>query len=394
MATLDVARPLRKATVNRGENTPQHALGISSESRQKANQGALLMRKPDKNDLGDDMMGFSRRSLLKTTAASAVLGGLGAPFVARAQQAEFSYKFANNLPDTHPLNSRAREMAAAIKTETNGRFDLQIFPNNQLGADTDVLSQLRSGGVEFFTMSGLILATLVPAASINGMGFAFPDYPTVWKAMDGDLGAYVRKEVAKANIIAFEKIWDNGFRQTTSSTKPITGPADYKGFKIRVPVSPLWTSMFKAFDAAPASINFNEVYSALQTKIVEGQENPLALISTAKLYEVQKYCSLTNHMWDGYWFLANRRALEALPPDVRTIVEKNVNEAALKARVDTEKLNATVREELATKGLTFNQPDLTPFRDKLRTAGFYSEWKGKYGEESWAILEKAVGKLS
>ena len=242
------------------------------------------------------------------------MGGVGAPFVARAQQAEFTYKFANNLPDSHPLNIRAKEMAAAIKTETNGRFDLQIFPNNQLGADTDVLSQIRSGGVEFFTMSGLILATLVPAASINGMGFAFPGLSdTVWKAMDGDLGAYVRREIAKANIVAFEKIWDNGFRQTTSSTKPINGPGDFKGFKIRVPVSPLWTSMFKAFDAAPASINFNEVYSALQTKIVEGQENPLALISTAKLYEVQKYCSLTNHMWDGYWFLANRRALEALP---------------------------------------------------------------------------------
>jgi tripartite ATP-independent transporter DctP family solute receptor len=339
-------------------------------------------------------MGFSRRALLKASAASAVMGSVAAPWVARAQQAEFSYKFANNLPDSHPLNLRAKEMAAAIKTETNGRFDLQIFPNNQLGADTDVLSQLRSGGVEFFTMSGLILATLVPAASINGMGFAFPDYATVWKAMDGELGAYVRKEVAKANIVAFEKIWDNGFRQTTSSTKPINGPGDYKGFKIRVPVSPLWTSMFKAFEAAPASINFNEVYSALQTKIVEGQENPLALISTAKLYEVQKYCSLTNHMWDGYWFLANRRALEALPADVRTIVEKNVNAAALKARTDTEKLNATVREELAAKGLIFNQPDVAAFREKLRSAGFYSEWKGKYGEEAWAILEKSVGKLS
>jgi tripartite ATP-independent transporter DctP family solute receptor len=339
-------------------------------------------------------MGFSRRALLKASAASAVMGSVGGPFVARAQQAEFTYKFANNLPDSHPLNIRSKEMAAAIKTETNGRFDLQIFPNNQLGADTDVLSQLRSGGVEFFTMSGLILATLVPAASINGMGFAFPDYPTVWKAMDGDLGAYVRREVAKANIVAFEKIWDNGFRQTTSSTRPINGPGDYKGFKIRVPVSPLWTSMFKAFDAAPASINFNEVYSALQTKIVEGQENPLALISTAKLYEVQKYCSLTNHMWDGYWFLANRRALEALPADVRMIVEKNVNAAALKARADTEKLNATVREELAGKGLIFNQPDVAAFREKLRSAGFYSEWKGKYGEEAWAILEKSVGKLS
>ena len=322
------------------------------------------------------------------------MGSVGAPFIARAQQAEFTYKFANNLPDSHPLNTRAKEMSAAIKTETNGRVDIQIFPNNQLGADTDVLSQLRSGGVEFFTMSGLILATLVPAASINGMGFAFPDYPTVWKAMDGELGAYVRGQIAKANLVAMEKIWDNGFRQTTSSTKPINGPEDYKGFKIRVPVSPLWTSMFKAFDAAPASINFNEVYSALQTKIVEGQENPLALISTAKLYEVQKYCSLTNHMWDGYWFLANRRAWEALPEDIRTVVARNINAAAVNARVDTEKLNATVRQELTAKGLTFNQPDVAPFREKLRAAGFYSEWKGKYGEEAWAILEKAVGKLS
>ena len=339
-------------------------------------------------------MSFSRRALLKASAASAVMGSVGAPFIARAQQAEFTYKFANNLPDSHPLNTRAKEMSAAIKTETNGRVDIQIFPNNQLGADTDVLSQLRSGGVEFFTMSGLILATLVPAASINGMGFAFPDYPTVWKAMDGELGAYVRGQIAKANLVAMEKIWDNGFRQTTSSTKPINGPEDYKGFKIRVPVSPLWTSMFKAFDAAPASINFNEVYSALQTKIVEGQENPLALISTAKLYEVQKYCSLTNHMWDGYWFLANRRAWEALPEDIRTVVARNINAAAVNARVDTEKLNATVRQELTAKGLTFNQPDVAPFREKLRAAGFYSEWKGKYGEEAWAILEKAVGKLS
>ncbi len=124
-------------------------------------------------------MNFSRRSLLKASAAASVLGGVGAPFVARAQQAEFTYKFANNLPDAHPMNTRAKEMAAAIKTETNGRFDLQIFPNNQLGSDTDMLSQIRSGGVEFFTLSGLTLATLVPAASINGIGFAVPDYPTV-----------------------------------------------------------------------------------------------------------------------------------------------------------------------------------------------------------------------
>jgi tripartite ATP-independent transporter DctP family solute receptor len=243
-------------------------------------------------------------------------------------------------------------------------------------------------------MSGLILSTLVPAASINGIGFAFPDYDTVWKTMDGELGAYVRAQIAKANIVAMEKIWDNGFRQTTTSTRPIVTPADFKGLKIRVPVSPLWTSMFKAFDAAPASINFNEVYSSLQTKVVEAQENPLAIISTAKLYEVQKYCSLTNHMWDGFWFLANRAAFERIPQDLRATVVKNINAAGIAERVDVAKLNAGLQSELAAKGLVFNTPDPAPFREALRKASFYSEWKGKYGEEAWAILEKSVGKLS
>src|SRR5437588_7618976 len=177
-------------------------------------------------------MSFSRRTLLKASAATAVLGGLSAPHVARAESAEFTYKYANNLPDAHPMNVRAKEMSAAIKAETNGRFDLQIFPNNQLGADTDMLSQIRSGGIEFFTLSGLILATLVPAASISGIGFAFPDYGTVWKAMDGDLGAHIRAEITKANLVVMDKIWDNGLRVTTASTKPIKGPEDFKGFKI------------------------------------------------------------------------------------------------------------------------------------------------------------------
>ncbi len=339
-------------------------------------------------------MRVSRRTLLKTSAAATLAGTVGMPFIARAQQAEFTYKFANNLPDTHPLNVRAREMSAAVKTETGGRVDIQIFPSSQLGSDTDMLSQIRSGGVEFFTLSGLILATLVPATSINGIGFAFPDYATVWRAMDGELGAHIRAEISKANLVVMDKIWDNGFRQTTSSTKPINEPDDFKGFKIRVPVSPLWTSMFKALDAAPASINFSEVYSALQTKVVEGQENPLALISTAKLYEVQKYCSLTNHMWDGFWFLANRRAWERLPEDLRAIVAKNINAAAMNQREDTAKLNASVRDELTAKGLIFNQPDVALFRDKLRKAGFYAEWKGKYGDQAWSLLEKAVGTLT
>ena len=99
-------------------------------------------------------------------------------------------------------------------------------------------------------------------------------------------------------------------------------------------------------------------------------------------------------MWDGFWFLANRRAWERLPDDVRTVVARHINAAGLKEREDTAKLNAGLQQELAGKGLTFNQPDPAPFRDKLRAAGFYREWKGKYGDEAWALLEKAVGKLA
>ncbi|MBB2907064.1 TRAP-type C4-dicarboxylate transport system substrate-binding protein [Rhizobium sp. RAS22] len=198
---------------------------------------------------------INRRTML-AGAGSAVLA---TAFVSRARAAEFSYKYANNLPAAHPMNVRAKEAADRIEKETDGRVNIKIFPSSQLGADTDMLSQVRSGGVEFFTLSPLILSTLVPNASISGIGFAFPDYDSVWAAMDGDLGKYVRGEIAKQNLVAMDTIWDNGFRQITSASKPITTPADLESFKIRVPVSPLWTSMFKAFKSAPASINFAEV---------------------------------------------------------------------------------------------------------------------------------------
>ncbi|QCK85357.1 TRAP transporter substrate-binding protein [Phreatobacter aquaticus] len=335
-------------------------------------------------------MTLSRRRLMQGTAAAATFGSfyIGG---ARAQTAEFTYKYANNLPLSHPVNVRANAAVEKIKAETNGRVVIQIFPNNQLGSDTDMLSQVRSGGVEFFTLSPLILSTLVPNASLNGIGFAFPNYDTVWKAMDGELGAYVRGQIGRANLVVMDKMWDNGFRQMTSSKGPINTPDDLKGFKIRVPVSPLWTSMFTAFQSAPASINFAEVYTALQTKVVDGQENPLAIISTAKLFEVQKYCSVTNHMWDGFWFLGNRRAWDRLPADLRTIVHNNLNAAAVLERDDVAKLNAGLRADLTSKGMVFNDTEAAPFREALRKAGFYAEWKKKYGDEAWAILEKAVG---
>jgi tripartite ATP-independent transporter DctP family solute receptor len=273
-------------------------------------------------------------------------------------------------------------------------MEIQLFPNSQLGGDSDMLSQLRTGAIQMFNLSGLILATYVPVASINGIGFAFKDYDQVWPAMDGALGAFVRSAIAKAGLYAFNNMWDNGYRQITSSTHPINTPDDIKGFKIRVPVSPLWTSMFKALGASPTSININEVYSALQTKIVEGQENPLSLINLFKFYEVQKYVSFTNHMWDGFWTLANAKAWADLPKELQEIVARNINGAALKEREDVRQLNDSLQGDLTQKGMVFNKTDAEKFRATLRASGFYAEWKDKYGAEAWAVLEKQVGSLS
>jgi TRAP-type transport system periplasmic protein len=338
-------------------------------------------------------MNISRRKLIQGSAVVAAAAAAPLP-LAFAQSAEFTYKYAHNVPVTHPMHIRAKAAADAIRAETHGRLDIQIFPSNQLGGDTDMFSQLRSGGIELFTLSGLILSTLVPAAAMNGVGFAFPDYASVWRAMDGDVGAYVRSQITKANLVVMDKIWDNGFRQITTSTKPIKGPDDLRGLKIRVPVSPMWTSMFKAFDSAPTSLNSSEMYTALQTKVVDAQENPVSIISLFKLNEVQKFCSMTNHMWDGFWFLANRRAWERLPVQLREIAAKHLNAAGVAQRADMEKLNTGLEKDLVAKGMVFNTPNTEAFRQKLRSAGFYSEWRNKFGQEAWDILERSTGKLA
>jgi TRAP-type transport system periplasmic protein len=351
-------------------------------------------------------MSLSRRAIVIGTGALAA----GMPNLAAAQlkptstaaagsataatgRAEFSLKYANNLPASHPLNVRAREMAAAIRTESKGRVELQIFPNNELGNDTEMLRKLKAGEIDFFTLSGLILSTTVPAAAITGLGFAFPNYDAVWSAVDGELGTYIRSQIVKHDLVVMEKVWDNGFRQITSSSKAITSSDDLRGMKIRVPMSPMWTSMFKALEASPTGINFGEVYPALQSKSVEGQENPLAVIDAAKLYEVQKFCSLTYHMWDGFWFLGNKKSWERLPEDLRGIVSKRANVAATVQRTDVAILNAVLQKDLAAKGMVFNKPSPDTFRNSMRKSGFYAEWKEKFGPEAWSKLERYTGKL-
>ncbi|MBU6492594.1 MAG: TRAP transporter substrate-binding protein [Burkholderiales bacterium] len=340
------------------------------------------------------MINLKRRALMRATAAAPLAGALAFPAIGRAAAPQYVFKYGNNLPLTHPLNVRAQEAANQIHEASKGRMQIQIFPNNQLGGDTDMLAQVRSGGIQMFTPSGLVVSTLVPVAAINAVGFAFADYHQVWAAMDGKLGANVRAAMAKAGLASFARMWDNGFRQTTTGTVPIDSAANMRGLKIRVPVSPLSIDMFKGLGASPTSLEFSEVYSSLQTHIVDAQENPLSIVEVAKLYEVQKYCSLTNHIWDGFWFVLNQRAWQGLPKDLQQITEDAFNEAALKQRADVLKLNDDAVTYLRGKGLKINHPAPDSFRATLRQSGFYAKWKARFGEQAWASLEQYTGKLA
>jgi tripartite ATP-independent transporter DctP family solute receptor len=338
------------------------------------------------------MKKMTRRGLLGAASAGWATAMLGQKAKAAA---EFDFKLGVNTPDDHPLTRRLVEAAKEAGTRSSGRLNVTVFPNSQLGGDPEMLSQLRAGGIDLLAAPSMTLSTLVPLSGLPSVGFAFQSYDQVWAAMDGSVGDVVRDAIAKTGVVPMKRMWDNGFRQiTSSSSRQLNSVDDLRGFKIRVPVTALLTSLFSGLGALPSSISYSELYSALQTHIVEGQENPLAQVSTGKLYEVQKYCALSNHCWSGYWVIGNRRALSSLPAEIATILNESFDAAALKERADLLEMDRSLQAELTAKGMVFTKPDPTQFRAALVKAGFYGQWQKSYGAEAWAQLEKYTGKLT
>src|ERR1700754_2440044 len=336
-------------------------------------------------------MAISRRKLVATASGVWATSVLTRRAMAAA---EFEFKLGVNTPDTHPLTVRLAEAARAIGEQSSGRLSVTVFANSQLGGDPEMLSQLRAGGIELLAAPSMTLSILLPMSGLPSIGFAFQSYDQVWAAMDGGVGAVVREAIGKAGIVPMKKVWDNGFRQiTSSSSRQLNSVDDLKGFKIRVPVTALLTSLFSGLGAQPPSISYNDRHSALQTPIVEGQENPLAQVSTGKLFEVQKYCALSNHCWSGYWIVANRRALSGLPADLLEILNESFDAAAIKERADLLEMDRSLQAELTAKGMTFNKLDPAPFRAGLVKSGFYAQWRKTYGAEAWGRLEQYTGPL-
>jgi len=335
-------------------------------------------------------MTLTRRQVLKGATALAAASAIRPAFAAR----KTVVKIGLDLEPTHPTVKNLNAAAAKIKAATNGEVLLQVFPSSQLGDDTHMLSNLRSGAMQMMAVGDNILATLVPSAAIDNIGFAFKTPQMAWKALDGAVGDVVRADIEKAGLHPMHRIWDEGFRQVTSSTKQINTPEDLHGFKIRVPPSPISLSLFQSLGASATTINAAELYTALQTHVVDGQENPLGNIETMKLDQVQKYCSLTNHMWVGYWLLVNGPFWASLPDAHKKVIAETLDAQALEQRPANQALDASLETTLKKQGMQFAKPDTTAFQKALTESGFYKTWKQKFGAPLWTALESVTGPLA
>jgi tripartite ATP-independent transporter DctP family solute receptor len=331
---------------------------------------------------------LSRRRFASAAGATfASIAVIGAP----ARAAQFQYKYGNDQTASSPVTTNAVEMWKAVEKETGGRLAVQTFPDSQLGGDTQMLTQLRSGALHFMTLVGGILGSVVPVAQIDTTAFAFKDTATAFRAMDGDLGEFVRNEIIAKGIYCLPRPWDNGFRQITAN-KPVKTAADLSGLKIRVPSSPISLDLFRTLGASPTPINVSELYTALQTHIVEAEENALININQSKLYEVQKTLNFSNHQWACWWFIANQDAWKALPPDVQGIVTRNVAKYAALQRRDFARLTASLTGRLRQLGMQEYQCDVPSL--KARLGPYYAKWKNEFGSAAWSRLEKYSGRLA
>ena len=331
---------------------------------------------------------ITRRHTLAAAAAALPLFN-----VSRASAQPLKLNLTNNAPAVHPLNLRIVEACSRIAEQTDGQVQIKVYPDSELASDAEVGPKVKKGELDFGVVTGHILADAVPLASIESIGFAFVDYKQVWGVMDGELGRRVRAGMESAGIISVGRVFDNGFRQTTTSSKPVHTPDDFHGMKLRVPVSDQSEDMFRKLGAIPTKVALPSVYGALKAGSVEGQENPLALIQTEKFYEVQSYCSLTNHAWAGYWPIANAATWSKLPSKARDIIQAEFDRAALQQRIDVVRLSPAARGDMLAAGILINGVTVSDFQQALSKAGFYKQWRASYGD-SWELLEQAVGPLA
>jgi TRAP-type transport system periplasmic protein len=333
----------------------------------------------------------SRRSFI----AGLVGASLGIwPRSARSQ--DFVARQYHPQPVGSHLHIYLTKLWDAVRTETRGQLDVTVYPQNNGAtiADPDVLKQLQSGGLEFFVLNGNILSQAHPSADIQGIPFAFTSSEQVTSLTDGKLGDLMRDRLSAAGVYLIPfGCMENGFKHITSVSKPIRTAADLEGFRMRTPGGKLFVEFYKALGAEPRIVGFNRLYQALAEGQVDGQENPLVIAEENKLYEVCKYLSMTSHQWAGYNMIANIGFWRRLPIQVQEIVIRNTKTYVAQQRAFVRAANANLEQMLRQHGMLVNAVDTESFRERLRDADFYRDWRRSVGEEAWALIETKVGKV-
>ncbi|MBV8937723.1 MAG: TRAP transporter substrate-binding protein DctP [Alphaproteobacteria bacterium] len=281
-------------------------------------------------------------------------------------------------------------MAQAIGEETSWELLIEVFPESRLGPDPKMFADMRVGALEFF-MAGATLGEVAPTSALPLLPFAFRNSKAVFAALDGALGDQIRSELAQHGIHAFRHCLQNGFHHLTTSKRPIHTAADLAGLKIRSPGGAIARDFFEAFGAKAGYVPFSHMYEALKARNYDGQSDPLGVVLSLRLYEVQSYLSLTAHWWSGFTLLANATAWRALPRPLQDAVERNVEKYALLQRTDVEQVNAAGADELARLGMQVNTADTATFRAGL--ASFYARWREKAGPTAWRLLEAYAGDI-
>lgn len=295
-----------------------------------------------------------------------------------AVSADRTYKLKMHHPGgpNHPYTLGAEKFKELVEQKTNGTLKIDIFPNSELASGAKAIEGVQMGTIDIALESTMSMGNFVPEMGVLDLPFLFPDRAAAYKVLDGDIGADLSsKALSKGFKVLY--YWDNGFRNISNSKRPINTPSDLKGLKIRVPESNVYISTFKALGAIPSPMAFSELFTALQLKTVDGQENPNGHMITYKLTEVQKYFSITNHIYTAEPLVIRNDLFSKLSEAQKTALLEAAKEAGDYQR----ELSASKEDEylklIKAAGLQVNSPNLKPFQDAVKEV--YAQYEAKLG---------------
>ncbi|MET0335304.1 MAG: TRAP transporter substrate-binding protein [Rhizobacter sp.] len=304
-----------------------------------------------------------KRIFLKSLLALTAVAALGA---AHAQTR--TIKFANQNAKGHPIVLGMDKFAELVDAKSAGKLKVTVFPGGALGSDQANLSALQGGTLEMASMNSGIFASIVKDFAVYDFPFLFSSPKEVAAVVDGPVGQQLHAKLEEKGLIGLT-YYELGFRQITNSKRPITKVDDIAGLKLRVTPNPINIDWVNALGANPTPLPFTELYAALEQKAVDGQENPVATIQGAKLNEVQKYMTLTNHQYNPQSVVVSKKFWETLSPADRKILQDAAVESAKYQREQSRTAAAGILDALKKAGMQVNElppAEMTKLRDKIK----------------------------